>query len=63
MIWPQEDTDKIPLWRLTAEQRQKVYEEEKERMERSRPLLSMKTRAVAGVYLVGCRFAGWIMFI
>jgi hypothetical protein len=42
------------LWRLTAEQRQQIYEEEKRRIEHASPALSKRTKIVLGVYLLGC---------
>ena len=50
----QDDTDRVALWRLTHEQRQQIYEEEKTRIEHTARLFSKKTIIIAAVYLVGC---------
>jgi hypothetical protein len=49
-----DDTETVPLWRLTAKQRQQIYEEEKQRLARNSPALSMKNKIIVGVYLLGC---------
>lgn len=49
-----DDTETVPLWRLTAEQRQQIYEEEKQRLARASPALSAKNKIIVGVYLLGC---------
>ena len=51
---PQDDTGPVALWRLTAEQRQKIYEEEKRRIEDAAPVFSRKTKVIAAVYFLGC---------
>lgn len=50
----QDDTDAVALWRLTAEQRQQIYEEEKRRIEDASPAISKKTKVIAAVYILGC---------
>jgi hypothetical protein len=42
------------LWRLTPDQRQQIYEEEKRRIKESGPVLSTRTKVLCGVYLFGC---------
>jgi hypothetical protein len=49
-----DDTDTALLWRLTADQRQQIYEEEKRRIEQSAPAFSTRTKILAVVYLLGC---------
>jgi uncharacterized membrane protein HdeD (DUF308 family) len=50
----QDDTDTAALWRLTAEQRQQIYEEEKHRIAHTTPAVSKRTTIIAAVYLLGC---------
>jgi len=50
----QSHTGNVDLWRLTAEQRQQIYEEEKRRIEQAAPAVSRKTMVIAAVYLLGC---------
>jgi len=48
------ESDGLVLWRLTADQRQQIYEEEKRRMEQSAPKLSRNAKTQISVYLLGC---------
>jgi hypothetical protein len=50
----QDDADTTNLWRLTAEQRRQIYEEEKRRIEHTTPTFSKRTWIIAAVYLLGC---------
>ena len=50
----QDDAEMVAVWRLTAEQRRQIYDEEKRRIEHSSPMLSKPTRIVAAVYCLGC---------
>jgi hypothetical protein len=50
----QSDTGNVDLWRLTAEQRQQIYEEEKRRIEQAAPAVSRRAMVIAGVYILGC---------
>ncbi len=50
----QDDTDATALERLTAEQRQQIFEQEKRRSEQAAPAFSMKTKVTAAVYVLGC---------
>ena len=53
----EDDTDTAALWRLNAEQRQQIYEEEKRRIAHTTPAFSKKTKIIAAVYLLGCLLA------
>jgi len=46
--------DEDVLWRLTADQRQQIYEEEKRRIEQSPKQLSRNAKTQIAVYLFGC---------
>ena len=48
------DSDKDILMRLTAEQRQQVYEEEKERIKQTAPTFSENTKICIALYILGC---------
>jgi hypothetical protein len=48
------DTDTAATWRLTAEQRQQIYEEERRRIADKAPAFTKKTKIIAAVYLLGC---------
>ena len=48
------DSDKDILMRLTPEQRQQVYEEEKERIKQTAPTFSRKTKICIALYILGC---------
>jgi Trk-type K+ transport system membrane component len=50
----QDDADTVALWRLTAEQRRQIYEEEKSRIEKASPEFSKRTKIIAAIYLLGC---------
>lgn len=49
-----DDRDATALWRLTAEQRQQIFEQEKHRIEHAAPAFSKKTKVIAAVYVLGC---------
>lgn len=42
------------LWRLTAEQRREIYEQEKRRIERTSPTISNQTKILLAIYILGC---------
>lgn len=54
MNTPEDDPKTDLLWRLTADQRRQVYEEEKRRIEQAASTFSNKTKTLIGVYLFGC---------
>jgi len=49
-----DDSDEDILWRLTADQRQQIYNEEKRRMKQSAPMFSKQTKILIVAYLLGC---------
>jgi hypothetical protein len=49
-----DETDTTLASRRTAEQRRRIYEEEKRLIEHSAPVFSKRTKIVAGMYLLGC---------
>jgi len=49
-----DDSDKDTLGRLTAEQRQQIYKEEKERLKQAAPTFSKKTIICIALYILGC---------
>ncbi len=54
MSTSRDESDTPLLWRLTADQRRQIYEDEKRRIEQSAPLFSRRTKILAVTYLVGC---------
>jgi uncharacterized membrane protein len=46
--------DKDILWRLTAEQRQQIYKEEKERIKQAAPTFLKKAIICSALYILGC---------
>lgn len=48
------DSDNNVFWRLTADQRRQIYNEEKERIEQTAPLFSQKTKLRIALYILGC---------
>ena len=49
-----EQSDSISIWQLTDEQRQQIYEQEKERIEKTSPMLSKRTKILIAIYFLGC---------
>ena len=49
-----DDSDEDILWRLTADQRQQIYNEEKRRRKQSAPMFSKQTKILIVAYLLGC---------
>ncbi len=50
----EDDTDAAALWRLSAEQREQIYEDEKRRIKHDAPTFSKKTKIITAVYILGC---------
>jgi hypothetical protein len=46
--------DLVDLWRLTAEQRRQIYEEEKRRIAETSPMFSKMTKIIVAIYVLGC---------
>jgi len=49
-----DDSDNDILWRLTADQRQQVYKEEREKIKQTAPTFSKKTKIYIVLYALGC---------